>query len=325
MSSRFRLFGATLVVLAFSGIAWIVITSSDKNRSAPQQLASPVFAANATTPSINENAQAAAATSAFVPADNAHQVLSRVRALLDQRQHIDPSDRAAEDEIRCALLSLLSNDNAPSIVTALTESERQSEFGVAALTRWASVDVVAASLWLAQQSTQTQEQTWSLAQALTQDALVLTVLCEQLPASPWREALLDNAWRSALANDPMLAIQIANRMKPGADQTRALLTIADDWMTQSPEAASHWIASQSDSNLRNQLVATGAAARASTDPVGSLEWIMSSAVSDDTIERAIQTITTMWADYAPEQAQRFAARSSVRSADPLSPSVNSPQ
>jgi hypothetical protein len=123
----------------------------------------------------------------------------------------------------------------------------------------------------------------------------------------------------------MLAIQIANRMKSGADQTRALLTIADDWMTRSPDAASHWIATQSDSNLRNQLVATGAVARASTDPVGSLEWTLSSAVSDETIDRTIQTITAMWADYAPEQAQLFAARSSVRPADSISTSVKPPQ
>ncbi len=225
--------------------------------------------------------------------------------MLDQQRQLGPADREREDEIRLTLQLLLTDANAAKTVQSLSRDDLNSEFGRTALARWAATDALAAALWLAQQPAQSTEQTWVIAQALSADPVVLEVLGERLPAGPWRESLLANASRASLPANPLRAIQLARRLQPSAARTQALLTIADDWTLRDPAAAARWIASEPDLPLRDELLFAGSAAQASTDPVGALSWTFNIS-SAGTFERSVSKITTMWADYEPVRARRFA-------------------
>jgi hypothetical protein len=270
--------------------------------------ATPAEAA-ANNKDVNPAATALPANGPRVPS------LELIGELLDRQRRLGPADRGDEDEIRCTLLSLLTDANAGAIVQALPEDSLRSEFGVTALARWAATDVLAASLWLAQQPAQSGEQTWVIAQALVKDTVVLEAFDEELPAGSWREELLGDASHAALPDNPAGAVRLADRMQPGADRTRALLTVADEWARRDPAVAARWIATEPDSALRDELVFAGAAARASTDPIGALDWTLA-ITSDTTFDQATGKIATMWADYAPDQAQRFFAPLASRDSSP---------
>ncbi len=294
MPSRSNTFRAACALTVLGGAGWIAALHPDETpaTAAPDPLRIPRTVSGGVS-------AAAVKRSVGLP-------LAQIGELLVRQRELAPADRGGEDEIRRALAGLLTDDNVASIVQALSEDDRQSEFGVEALARWAATDVLAASLWLAHQPTQSNEQTSAISPLLVKDMVVLEVLCERLPAGAWRETLLENASRAAQRDNCAGAALLAQSMQSGVDRTRVLLGIADEWAQRDPVAAAHWIAAQSESVLRDELVLAAASAQASTDPVGALEWTRVIA-SDVTFERAIGKVAAMWADYAPQRAGRFAA------------------
>ena len=298
MLSRHHAFRIGSALLVFAGIGWLTAT----------QRARMPFDVSSSRPSLSPT------TSPVQPVENGS-VLSAVETpepqfkliheLLGQQRQLGPADRETEDELRRTLLSLLTNENAAKIVQSLSTDALNSEFGLAALARWAATDSLAAMLWLAHQPAQSAEQTWTIAQAITKDPVVLEVLSERLPAGLWRETLLANTSRASLPDNPVGALSLAQRLQPGPARTQALLTIADEWTLRDPAAAARWIASEPDLQLRDELISTASAAQASTDPLGALSWTFGIS-SAGPFERSISKITAMWADYEPERAKRFA-------------------
>ena len=292
----FRIGSALLV---FAGIGWFAANlrapvAGSSRSSLPRQL--PV------TSRIQPEKNAAALSAA----ETAEPQFKLIHELLGQQRQLGPADREREDEIRHALLSLLADVNAEKIIRSLSSEALNSEFGLAALTRWATTDTLAAALWLAQQPAQSAEQTWVIAHTIVKDPVGLEVLSERLSAGPWRETLLANTSLAALPDNPHGAIQLAQRLQPGTVRTRALLTIADDWTLRDPVAAARWIASEQDLPLRDELILASSAAQASTDPLGALSG--TSGISSAAIfEQAIGKITAMWTDYEPARARHFAA------------------
>ena len=236
---------------------------------------------------------------------------AKIRNLLDHQRQLGPAERGSEDEIRCALALLLTDDNAGIIVRSLSPAELHSEFGATALSRWATRDGVAASLWLAQQPVRSEEQTWAIARALAKEPVVLEVLCDLLPASPWREDLLENTSHASLPDHPDNAVRLAYRLQPGYRRTQALAGIADEWAMREPVAAARWIAAESDAALRDELLFSSAAARAATDPTDALDSA-NRITSNATYERAIDKIAAIWTDLATDPSNRIAVTAALR-------------
>lgn len=233
--------------------------------------------------------------------------LGQILDLLQQKQLLGPTEREKEDEIRSTLLALLTDENAAAILSTLPAQWRSTEFGVATLERWASVDALGATLWLAQQPDQSPEQTHALAAAISKEPILLELVCTQLPSSTWREALLEDLCRSVLPENPRAAIQLAQQLQSGPARKRALLRIADDWTTRDPVSAARWIMEEPDLFLRDELIFAGSAALASTNPTEAFAWTTSIS-SPATFDRALGKIATLWTSYAPQQAGQFIER-----------------
>jgi hypothetical protein len=305
MQPRSHVFRAGCTIVVFAGAMWVAAARRAGRESTLERPSLPP--ATTFTQTTDGTAKFAGVNpAATVPpaGGTGAPPLELIGGLLDRQRRLGPADRGDEDEIRCTLLSLLTDDNAGTIVRALPEDGLHSEFGVAALARWAATDVLAASLWLAQQPAPSSEQTWAVAQALVKDAVVLEALGEELPAGPWREALLKNASRASLPDNPVGAVHLAYRLQSGTERTRALLTIADEWVQRDPTATTRWIANEPDPALHDELVLAAAAAQASTDPLGALDRTLAIS-SDVTFAQAVGKITTMWTDFAPDRAQSF--------------------
>ena len=304
MLSRHHAYRIGCALLGFAGLCWLTRADHTPVPAVPSRLAP------AQCP--KQPAKRASVVFAGDPSEPKYQT---IHELLDEQGKLGPADREREDEIRLIFRSRLTDRNASEIVQSFSTEELNSEFGLTALARWAANDAITASLWLARQPAQSAEQTWTIAQVITKDPVVLEVLCERLPAGIWREALLADCSRAALAENSAIAIAIAQRLLPGNARTRALLTIADEWTLRDPAATAHWIASEADLQVRDELISAASAAQASTDPLGALAGV-SGISSDDIFDRSLSKITTMWANYEPMQAKHFVTLLEPR---PISP------
>ena len=302
-----RLLRAGCALALFMGVLWFAAArqkyQSQTNSAHPLSHSAAFVAVDGKDPS-SPNFQYPFLSAALAADTINFATLQRVQVLLAEQRRLNPIERGREDEIRCALLALLTDENAAELVQTLPSEWLPTEFGVAALARWASADTLSAVLWLARQPVQTAEQTHALARALSHDPALLETLCAQLPASAWRETLLENSCRATLPENPPGAIWLAQHLQPGPSRTKTLLMIADDWTARNPAATARWIATESDPLLRDELIVAGSTALASTDPMNAFVWA-TSITSPAAFERTIDRISTLWTSYAPEQSRQF--------------------
>lgn len=230
--------------------------------------------------------------------------LAEIHELISRQQQLGPGERGREDEIRCALAGLLTDENAGWLVKNLLLTERQSEFGVSALSRWAEQDGLAATLWLAQQPTPSKEQTWVIAHALAHDPVALSVLCELLPPTAWRETLIEGASFARMPDSPRDAARLAQRLQSGPRRTEVCAAIADEWASRDPAAAVRWIATETDFRVRDELLFSAATSCAFVDPAAAIDSTVG-ITSDVVYARTIDKLSAMWTDSAADPAARL--------------------
>ena len=230
-----------------------------------------------------------------------------VRAMLARWHQITTGDTEAQEQLTAELVALLTDDNAAGIAQSLSVEEIDTPFGHAALARWMTVDASTAGVWIASRADATEAQALLVARALLNEPARFREFCDGLSDTGWKQTLLSAAGLACVPLDPTGAIDIAQRMAPGSAQTNVLQTAAYDWMTRDPLAAAAWIVKVDDAALREQLLAVGTKALASTDPdlaIGWLAEVKSDGVRHDTALCLVET----WVARDPVAAADWVAR-----------------
>lgn len=218
---------------------------------------------------------------------------------------------AAEDDEAQSMLglqSLLTDANAAALVQSLSAEERDTPFGLEGLRHWMHADPVQASNWIAARPDATQNQTGAVAQGWTSDPVGLQNYTAQLPDTPWKQCFLSEAISQLSVRDPVVAVQLAQQMAPGNDQTSRLQSVACNWVASDPNAALDWISGVNDPALRERLVASAAQAYALTDPALASAWLVSTVKSDGLLQNAALNIAQTWVVQDPLAAANWASQ-----------------
>jgi hypothetical protein len=218
---------------------------------------------------------------------------------------------AAEDDEAQSMLelqSLLTDENAAAIVQSLSADERDTPFGLEGIRHWMHADPVQASNWIAARPDATQNQTGAVAQGWTADPVGLQNYAALLPDTPWKQSFLSEAIAQFSARDPAVAVQLAQQMTPGNDQTSRLQSVACNWVASDPNAALDWISGVTDPSLREKLVASAAQSYALTDPALAAAWLASMVKSDALLQNAALNIAQTWVAKDPAAAASWASQ-----------------
>lgn len=307
------IFSGAIVIFSFRRPA---AASASPNRIVSRETGSRAARALSADPLAKSPLETPALAAAVSSGEASAELLKTIRLKLRQLGEISRADKGAEDGLMTSLLALLTDENAAQIVQSLTPAELNSPFGWAALQRWLKADVERASAWVGGRVDVSQEQAWTVAHALAEDRNALQNYCDRLPATSWREMFFRTAAREILWQDPIEAIELARQMRPGTEQTDVLRAAAYAWATREPSAVSDWIAQIADPRLREQLVCSGAEARAASDPLLALQWLTSaipqpSSGSEELMSDTLQTVVALWTETDPAEAAGLVARFSA--------------
>jgi hypothetical protein len=132
-----------------------------------------------------------------------------------------------EGRLTGELRDLLNDRNTPSIVRSLSPQDLDTPFGLAALNRWMNQDPDTAARWIAARPDATDDQAWIVAQKLLEDPSEFVRFSDGLPDSPWKQKFLGYFGTGVVSLDPVLAVYVAQRMKPGEPQNRLLEQAAE--------------------------------------------------------------------------------------------------
>jgi hypothetical protein len=242
---------------------------------------------------------AASLSSSDVSADIMSAIHSNLRKWLDAKKH-GSGDKV--EEAMDALEGLLTDQNAAVIIQSLSPDELQTRFGMAAIGHWMNANPVQASNWIAARPDATPDETWAVAKGWTSDGAGLRTYLGQLPDTPWKQNLIQQAGSLISATDPPTAIALAQRITPGPAQTTLLRSVATNWVATDPNATLTWINGLSDPSLREQLIATAAQSYALTDPAQAAAWLASSVRSDGIAKAAALNIAQTWVTRDPAAA-----------------------
>jgi len=234
-------------------------------------------------------------------------------ALIHQKLHqwLEAQKNAAEDDEAQSMVELqamLTDENAAEIVQSLSAVELDTPFGMEGIRHWMRADLVQASNWIAARSDATQNQIGAVAQGWTADGVGLQNYAAQLPDTPWKQSFLTEAISQFSARDPAVAVQLAQQMAPGNDQTSLLESVACNWVASDPNAALDWISGVNDPSLREKLVVSAAQSYALTDPALASAWLASMVKSDDLVQNAALNIAQTWAAKDPAAAASWASQ-----------------
>jgi hypothetical protein len=229
-----------------------------------------------------------------------------LRTRLARWHQLTTGDADAQERLTAELTALLTDDNVAGIVHMLTADELDTPFGRAALARWLAVDPTAAA-WIAARPRATEAQALLVARVLGKEPARLQEFCDALPDSEWKQNFLSAAALECGAQNPVLAIEVAQRLAPGAAQTNALQTVAYDWATRDPRAASAWMLQIEDAALRESLLAVGTKALAFTDPDLATSWLDALKPDGARSETALCVVET-WVARDPVAAANWVAR-----------------
>jgi hypothetical protein len=230
---------------------------------------------------------------------------------LKLHQWLEAEKNAAEDDEAQSMVELqamLTDDNAAEIIQSLSAEERDTPFGLEGIRHWMHADPVHASNWIAARPDATQDQIGAVAQGWTGDGAGLQNYAAQLPDTPWKQSFLTEAISQFSARDPSVAVQLAQQIAPGNDQTSLLQSVACNWVASDPNAALDWISGVNDPSLREKLVASAAQAYALTDPALASAWLASMVKSDALLQNAALNIAQTWAITDPAAAAGWASQ-----------------
>jgi len=98
---------------------------------------------------------------------------------------------------------------------------------------------------------------------------------------------------------PKAAVNLAQHMNPGQDQTNILQTKASDWISNDPDAALNWLTSVHDPALHELLIVAAAKAYATVDPALSARWLLTEVTSPNIVANTLASIESVWAAKDP--------------------------
>jgi hypothetical protein len=230
---------------------------------------------------------------------------------LKLRRWLEAQKNGAEDGETQSMLELqamLTDTNAAVIIQSLSADELETPFGFEAIRRWMNADPVQASNWFAARPDTTRDETGAIAQGWAANSAGLQNYAAQLPDTAWKQTFLVEAGSQLSSSDPVAAIQLAQQMNPGNDQTSLLQSVACNWVTSDPNAALDWIAGVKDPALQEQLVASAAQSYALTDPALATGWLVSMVKSDDIVKNAALNIIQTWVTKDASGAANWASQ-----------------
>jgi hypothetical protein len=323
--TRWRFAVAGFVATA-AGVALFCSRDRAPTAAAPAPIDRPTARASALSTQPDRASARVAAAKRTGPARVDELQLVGIRGLLEQMRQLSPADREREDALRQTLQEFLATENPEAIVRELTPEEAASEFGAEAFSRWAGRDAVAAGQWLFSQPNPTPEQIRGLASALLDDAtksgnadaIVRRVdgFLSRMDGGPARDALLAATAMATQLARPEAAAALASRISDEDLRARALASLTDDWARHDSVQAGEWLDGITSSPLRDHLIAVGASAQASADPMAAIDWVLARPGSDATATTALRALAGTWRTYAPERADALSATVKSVSAPP---------
>jgi hypothetical protein len=298
----FRCGLAALMVLA----AIFTFRAFRRGTASPAAAVSEPAAVPASSSSVAAPAQrrpAAARETALSP-----QLREALRRNLKAWAERQTGDTAAEQRLMAELMALLTPENAPAIARMLSPDQLGTPFGQEVLKSWLQTDTATAAGWIAARPNPTEIQALLIARQWLPAPDKFGAFCDQLPDSDWKQTLLATAGKEALAGDPATAAAFAQRMDPGAVQTDTLETIAYGWMSRNSSAATAWVGSIADPDLREHLAAVGTRAIALTDPDLAASWLASSVKTPALLNTTNLSLAEIWAGENPAQAADWSSK-----------------
>ncbi len=231
-----------------------------------------------------------------------------VHEALRQLREVQTGDDAAEARVLADLESRLTDANVAEILPGLSREELRTAFGTEALRRWLQLDPLAAAGWIAGRPDATAGDAALVARQLLANPAGLNATSDQLPEGQFRQDLLLEAGREAIARDPAEAASLAQRLGPGPAQTNLLETVAYAWTTKDPDAALAWMMTVTDPALHESLVAMGAKAIAVTDPEMAADWLAEGVKSPELFKATALALAETWAVRSPTDAAAWVSQ-----------------
>jgi hypothetical protein len=207
-----------------------------------------------------------------------------------------------------ALMGLLTDENAGSIIQSLSPAEMNTPFGFEGIRHWMNANPIEASNWFANRKDATEEEAGAVAQWWSGNEEGFQSYLNQLPDAGWKENLLQEAGNRMAATDPAEAIKLAGEMDIGDAQTGLLRTAVCNWIGTDPNAAYIWLQSVADPGMREQLISAAAQAYALTDPSQAAAWITGLGNFDGATEEAALNIAETWSQSDPSAAAKWVAQ-----------------
>ena len=235
-------------------------------------------------------------------------IMARIHFELREWMQTRTGDRQNEDRLENELLAMLTDANAARILQRLSPEEMDTPLAVSALFRWMKADPLAAADWIAARADATEDQAWVVARNLLAGGIDLENYSVQLPDDKWKQTLLADGCVEVISKNPREAVNLAQQMNAGPEQTDLLRTIASDWISNDPNSALNWIMSVTDPSLREQLIVAAAKAYASVDPRLAAEWLTATVKPDGAWVDALSSIMAAWAAVDPSGAANWEAQ-----------------
>jgi hypothetical protein len=232
-----------------------------------------------------------------------------VRLKLKEWRETKTEDDEARKSLLEFLLGLLTRENAAEITRSLLVEELNSEFGLAAQKLWLEANPAEAARWIAAQPDATEEQARLVARQLLTDERGMSVFCDELADTAWRQAFLSVASLEALGGkEPARAAALAQRMQPGPAQTNALETVVYDWAVHDLKGAMGLVGTITEPVLRERVMAVAAKAIALGDPDLGAQWLASAVKSEGVLKETAQCVVEIWAEKNPAEAAQWLSR-----------------
>ncbi len=213
---------------------------------------------------------------------------------------------AEQSRLMKELQNLLTRQNELEIIRSLSPQELDTPFGRWALSRWLDADPIGAARWIASRSGGTDDQAWLVAHKLLEDSAKLQSFCQDLPDSAWTRGFYADLSQDVAAFDPVLAIELAQKMNAGPAQTALLQGVAGYWTTIDPGAAIDWIRSIGDETVQSQVIVSAARSLAETEPDEAAKML---SLADPTIglNDAVLGVVDIWSQKDPATAADWVA------------------
>jgi hypothetical protein len=140
--------------------------------------------------------------------------------------------------------------------------------------------------------------------AATSDPLVSM---RRIPTAGQRDGDVLALAREAARVNPLLALQLAEKLSNAADQSDIVTLAAGQWAASAPEAAAEWADVIVDSNLRRRALTAVIAAWTEKSPSAAAALAISGFAVTPERDTAILGVVQRWAQTAPEAAAAWAS------------------